>query len=931
MSSRPEGSGDTAAPIVVAVVLARDPSLLSEGLDALGRQVYGPFEGIVVGGGPDAKSVSDEFEVPWVATIADAVSSLGPEVTYVWFVDQETRARPDALGALIAEAERVDASVAGSKVLSRDDPQVLTSVGLATDVFDVPYTGIDLGEVDQAQYDVVRDVAAVPAVSLLVRRDLLRGLRGPDRELAPGAGGIDFCQRARLRGARVIVAPSSEVLFPSSASRTASWREEAGRIRAMLKSYSLITLAWALPLAFVIGLIEGLVTPFLGRFTLFIWLRAWAWNLVKLPSTIAARWSARRRRTSGDEELFRYQVSGSAKLRLLFTETLDRVQERLPEGRAGGVAGLIEAGQSTLRSPGFLAAASVVVFGILATRSIWADNLPAVGYSLPPSGNGLNTLGAYAGGWNPAGLGSADPLHPAVGFIAAFQILMFDNPDLTASLLTMAALISGAIGMARLLRSWGLGAPAAYAGGVVLVGGPATWALAQNTEWTALLALGALPWAMRLALRAWPRSWRGRVGRIAGIGMTTALAAAGLPALIVVPTVVLVIWAPLGEGRRWWPILYAALGAALAAATLLPWIGIVDFYDHVEAGSPAFWEPSWLVMGLVGVAAGGVLLAGKRLLAAIAGWGAVLAAGGTLLARLGDAGYGREIEALGLVLTALGSAAITGAAVETARQLDFVSSWRRVLGALAVVAGVGLVASTLLVLVPGRAGLPGDIYREALAFTTLGNDSPQDSRALLLGPAADLPGDSRRFEGAPYRVVAAPVPALWDAELGAPRLGDVELDGVLAAMAEGEVARAGELLVPFGIRWVVVVGPSPLEQLFVGQLDLVPLPGLSGAAFVNETPATRAVASDGTPWTWDGPGYRGPAVPGGRVYVAENADQRWGPDPWAQQNWANEVSADDGAAGFSARQPARREALFAAALFAAMLAAAVLGTGRRAR
>jgi hypothetical protein len=201
-------------------------------------------------------------------------------------------------------------------------------------------------------------------------------------------------------------------------------------------------------------------------------------------------------------------------------------------------------------------------------------------------------LGAYAGGWNPAGLGSADPLHPAVGFLAGFQILLFDSPDLAASFLTMAALILGAIGMARLLRSWGLGPPAAYAGGVVLVGGPATWALAQNTDWTAVLALGALPWVIRLALRTWPRSWRGRVGRMAGIGMTTALAAAGLPALIVVPTAVLVIWAPLGEGRRWWPILYAGLGAVLAAATLLPWIGIVDFYDYVEAGSPAFWEPS---------------------------------------------------------------------------------------------------------------------------------------------------------------------------------------------------------------------------------------------------------------------------------------------------------------------------------------------------
>ncbi|NIS34385.1 MAG: hypothetical protein GWN07_27770, partial [Actinobacteria bacterium] len=52
------------------------------------------------------------------------------------------------------------------------------SVGFATDVFAAPYTGLQPDEVDQEQYDVIRDVAAVSAASMLIRRDLLMGLGG---------------------------------------------------------------------------------------------------------------------------------------------------------------------------------------------------------------------------------------------------------------------------------------------------------------------------------------------------------------------------------------------------------------------------------------------------------------------------------------------------------------------------------------------------------------------------------------------------------------------------------------------------------------------------------------------------------------------------------------------------------------------------------
>jgi hypothetical protein len=54
----------------------------------------------------------------------------------------------------------VDAAVAGSKVVDAANPELLVSVGYATGVFDAPIPDFS-GELDQAQFDVIRDVASV--------------------------------------------------------------------------------------------------------------------------------------------------------------------------------------------------------------------------------------------------------------------------------------------------------------------------------------------------------------------------------------------------------------------------------------------------------------------------------------------------------------------------------------------------------------------------------------------------------------------------------------------------------------------------------------------------------------------------------------------------------------------------------------------------
>ena len=173
--------------------------------------------------------------------------------------------------------------------------------------------------------------------------------------------------------------PSSEVLARDDWENIDRWRERGGRLRAMTKVYGPTTLLWALPMAFLSGLLQSILSLFLGRWRFFDWLRAWAWYLVKLPSTLGSRSVARRGRVVGDSELFRYQVTGSVGLKSDITQLSDRVRDRLPgEDRLS-----VEAIGSEIRRPSFVVGAVAFLFVLLATRSIWTVGLPAIGYSLP--------------------------------------------------------------------------------------------------------------------------------------------------------------------------------------------------------------------------------------------------------------------------------------------------------------------------------------------------------------------------------------------------------------------------------------------------------------------------------------------------------------------------------------------------------------------
>ncbi len=909
------------APQVAAIVSAGDPDLLSRCLSAIGSQVYGATKVLVVGGDDEIRHIAGEFDAAWRPNLRAAIASIGPEFTFVWALRERAIPDPQALRILVQDAARVGAAVAGSKIVDADRTDLLVAVGYATDAFDAPYSGLQPEELDQEQYDVIRDVAAVSGVSVLIRRDLYLGLGGIDRVMAPTAAAIDFCQRARLRGARVVVIPGSVVSYDGDEG-SSDWLERASEIRAMIKSYSALTLLWTLPLAMLIGLVEGVGRIPFGRFPLPGVIAAWLWNVPRLPTAIRQRIQVRRGREAGDEELFRYQVAGSARLRSLWDDAMLRIRDRFPEGILSGFADAVEAGQQRIQHPAFFVGSVVVFIAFIATREVWTEHLPIVGFSLPPPDSASDTLRSYAGGWNPAGFGSPEALRPGIGAVALIQLLAFGSGGLAVAIVTLASFLFGGFGVGRLLRIWGIRSVAGYLAGVVFMAGPAVIAATGATHWSIIPAMGALPWAVRSVLGPRPDSRIAGLAALAGATFATGVVAIFVPIALVVPMLAVVSWAVLGVGKRWGSVGRITLATFLALPLLMPWLLYLDPLDFAQSGGAAYWEPAWPAVVALAAAAFGSVFGGDKTIATVGGWGALMAVTGALAARTGDFGMGEELMLAALILNGLGVAVAVGAALEAAARRRETGGWHSV---AALVGGVGaavLVLGTLALTGPGRAGLPEDELTGTFGFAAPPGVEP--ARVLLFGEASTLPGTSRQIDGLGYRVFVPPYPTSREAYLNDERLADEALHSLLQDLIDGRSRRAGAALAEFGVGWVAFTEPSPLEALFESQLDFVTLRSLDFPVFRNESTAAVASTGDGVVWHADGAGFVAPeGESDGSVFVASNADFRWGPGEWSQSDWGNLVLTQDSEIRF-ASNGTRQLAAYGALLWLVALGAAFL-------
>lgn len=916
------GTAYSSEPIVrptrtpsIAVVLMAEGDPLESPVDRVAERDW-ITRLIVVGKDPGAKREAERLGALHRKTLDDVARALPADVEYVWILAGRAQPEPGALNALVQVAVNHQVALVGSKILSSEDSERLLSVGSATDLFGVTFSGLDDSELDFAQYDVVREVSSLSPVSLLIRRRLLAVLGGFDESLPPVSAGLDLCQRVRLAGGRVVVAPSSRVRYPPGLfPRFAGWRERAGRMRAMFKAYRLMTLAWAIPLDVLLNLGEGLFSLIMGRpGRLAGFFAAVGWNLGRFPSAVSGRLGAQKFRAVGDEDFFRYQVSGSVTLREVGSEIERRFGDFGPEEKSWAVALT-----SRLRRGAPLAALLSFLYLAAASRNLWLVGLPSVGFTFPPGDDPAGILAAYAGGWNDTGLGTSLPPHPAAT-LTAFADWLTLGWSGSQLLVTAIALLAGLLGSARLFRSMGVASAGSHAGAAVYLLGSATASVLAHGYWPLVISLGALPWSVSAAARPWPDRWRARIGDLAAVSLACALLAASAPVAVAAPLAIVIVGCAAGVGWSWWSIPRALLGAAVgtsAVGTYL-WANDLNVWSH---GPSLTWEADWVYWG--GVAVAGVLAVvfGGASLRGATGVGLALSGAGLWLGRLPE----WEVALAGAVLAAVGAGTTVAASV--AAGVRDGKGRRRMGGLLAVAAGVVVLGFSLSTLEGGRAGLAEDRWGDRLEFASSLADPGDGSRLLLIGAEGSLPGMEREGEGFSYRLMKAGPPTLEQAWLAPPGVGDQALAEVVFALSESRPLRTGELLAPFGVRWVVVSQDTGFSRHLSGQVDMRILSESADAvAYENLVALPR---SDG-PYVGAWESVAADRVEGlefqGRIRIGDNAHPRWGPD-WEQYSWWNTISGAEGAGSFTPDPVERRLGWWGGGLLTALAGLGWWGRG----
>ncbi len=904
----------TSAPRVRVVVSVVDGADLAAALAVVGRQVYEPAPEVVVVGETAIDGVVS------VASLEEAIAGTDPSFDYLWLLHADARPRPDALAALIDEMERNEASLAGSKLLKAGTMDELESVGGATDVFGEPYSGLDEGEIDLQQYDVVREVAFVQAASMLVRRDLAQGLKGLDPLLPPVAAGLDFSQRARLTGGRVVSVPSSEVYHQGRCGeRGTGWREQAGRLRAMLIAYSPLTLLWVVPYDILVSIIDSVASLLLLRWRPGVrHLFSWVWNLYHLPSTFRQRRRLHLVRSEGDEELFRFQARGSVRLRAIGEEVSSRVLSMFDDDQA-----LARGTKRVWGSPGIWGALLAVLVVLFAGRSIMFGGMANTGFSFPFEAPSV-ALERWFSGWNESGLGSASPVHPSVGFTGLASFLWFGAEGAARTVLTLGLGLTGIVGMGRLGGRLGLRGPGRYLSGLVLIAGPGTAALVGRGSWLALAAASVLPWAVRAAV--WnPGRRESTPGVLGWAVLTGAVLASFSPVLVLVPLVVVILWKVLGRNRaKVWPALAVIAGGLVSVGFLVGDPGwLTDEARRIVPDLEDFWP-------LLVVLVAAPLVAKDDRWRVVATIGGLVAVGGLLAYGLVPGGPGVE-EAL-LILASLGAALTVAAALDRVTRNPF----RLVAAAAAVVVLFLSVVSAG----NGRLGLPdGDVNQRLSFATTLAHD-PDPGRILHVSVDRSLiPGEVRSGPGFWYRALDGAGTTNDEVWLPAQLEGDDDLGIAIEEIAAGAELRPGARLADFAIDWIVIEGPDTvLDEVLVSQLDLVPVP-LDPSARVYENESAHPIAGScggpernlagtcGEPWQRSGLEFIGEAVDG-PVDLSVNFDEGWGPDG-EPSGWFTTVDGSEGTATFQADGLRLALSILSLAVVAGAIAAILWGRRTR--
>lgn len=894
-ASRPGRSGASApaAPPVVAVVVVHEPGeWFDETLDSLVRQDYPNLSTLFLlagtaraDDGSDVRSritarLPDAFVElvdanPGYGTIANLVLNVvDGDHGFFCLMHDDVVLAPAAIRLMTEELYRSNAGIVGPKLVTWDNPMVLADVGLDVDRFGAVSSRVDPGEYDQEQHDVATEVFAVPSACMLVRADLFRALDGFDEVMRFHGEDVDLCWRARISGARVVVAPAARVRHRGELElRRPDLNHRVLKARHRMRAAITLTPGPQLPLRLLqlvaVTLAELVVAPFSGHAgSGLASLRALLGAIPRFPTMLARRGTiARQRGAAGDgtDRANELHVSGSAQLRNLRRlgemRTLVGIEQNIRRWRETSVAPVVTW-------------VLVVVGAVLATRGLIRGGVPVIGEFLRLPDSAGELWGLYRSGWNGAGLGDTAPNPTGLAALAVASILWLFSMGAGMVVLIIALVVFGGFGVWRLADVFPSNRERIVAL-VVYLATPLLPALVSTGRLGGLVTFAFLPWFVQLLRSAVgiatadPASEaadladgvqelapRERVRRVAVTALVLAFGCALAPQLWYVALVVVVVVAGatlLVGGDRLVAVWMLGSGAAAVAVAWILNLPASTTWSLERLAAPELAGPPGLGVGHVATFDIGasrfnviaialylpviVALALSRAwrlswaargaaLVVVFGALALHADQGALRLPLVDIGFLLVPVALGLALSAAVAVASFGRDVAGGS-----FGWRQPAGVLGIAAVVVGVLPGLLTVADGRWYMPTGTVAQLVGSELHAESSVRDTadqRVLYLGDSRMLPGAPTDIgDGVALLVTEPEVPGIEHRWVPPRTAADRSLADALDEIASGRTRYGGRLLAPFGIRYIVV-------PIFDGAYSTpdVPLPipeGLTGA------------------------------------------------------------------------------------------------------
>ena len=553
--------GDVVAPPVVASMVVYQPGpWFVESLQALAAQTYPQLQTLFLvvgthdgdGEGIDTDltelihSVLPQAVVrhiegnPGFGLVSNEVARLvDGEGGFFCLLHDDVALEPEAIERLIEETYRSNAGLVGPKLVEWDDPTILQSVGLNVDRIGEVEPLIGDNEKDQEQHDSVRDVFALSSACLLIRSDLFRELGGFNRQIDFFGEELDLCWRAHLSGARVLIVPAAKARHRNGIDSRAT-NVERTSAQARNRVRTVVTLSGGLQLPFVMlqmlvaSVVQVVAGIFGGGFTAALAsLRASLAVIIDLPYVLRRRSEVRPLRLVAASEIHDLQVSGSAR----FSSFVRRRSRRIQQASLAQKDRKDAVKHQRFVTNVFIA---IIAFVLLGSRSFVLHGVSRIGEFLPMravSESPRALVTSFVSGWTQGGFGSAGSNSSGYVLMALAGAISFGRTGALQTVLIIGTVFVGAFGMWKVPTGY-FSLRARAIGMAMYVAVPLPYVALSKGRLSDLLVYAALPWVLRLFVRA-------ELG-LRGARQTQLLATAVLFAAVVfafVPTfLAIVVW-----------------------------------------------------------------------------------------------------------------------------------------------------------------------------------------------------------------------------------------------------------------------------------------------------------------------------------------------------------------------------------------------------